>query len=134
MLRESALVAGVVATAFTWPSLASSGWTVKAIWYSGLVLALTSIATAAEQAVALYRVATHPSGLFILRNLLSKDHETIDGQVEPELWQLYVWQIPVSFLGGSVYLFLAGLAVMLWDAGRALDLEWSKGDTKVCMR
>ncbi len=129
---QSALVSGVVATGFSWPNAAVASWTVKAIWYSSLVFALTSITVATQQAIALHRLSSHPKGPVMIRKLLSRDgQDTLGRQVEPQLWQLYIWQIPVSLLNGSVYFFVAGLAVLLWNAGRLVNLNWAKGDTKV---
>jgi hypothetical protein len=130
--RKSALVSGVVASGFAWPGMVESSWTVKAIWYSSLILALTSICAATQQSVALYRLSSHPRGWIMIRRLLSNDPKNGSrGQLEPRLWQLYIWQIPVSLLNGSVYFFLAGLAVLLWNAGRSVNLDWAKGETKV---
>ena len=122
----------MVTSAFTWPSIANAAWSVKALWYTALLLALAAICTATQQSIVLLRLATHPNGSFLLCSLLSKDVEHGRGFPKaPRLLQLYIWQVPISLLNGGVYFFIAGLGVQLWDAARALDLDWSKGDTKV---
>jgi hypothetical protein len=80
----------------------------------------------------LLRLAAHLDGLAQICLLLSKDVEDVRGAAnEPRLLQLYIWQVPISLLNGSVYLFIAGLGVLLWDAAREGDLNWSNSDTKV---
>jgi hypothetical protein len=120
----------VIASAFTWPGISDIAWSVKAIWYTALLLALGAICTATQQGVFLLRLAAHPKGPAQICSLLSKGVE--DGEDnEPRLLQLYIWQVPISPLNGSVYLFIVGLGVLLWDAAQKGDLNWSNSDTKV---
>ena len=103
----------------------------QAIWYSGLLLSLTSIATATQQAVALYRLTILPNGLAKIREMLSEDDRDYLGAFQPRYSQLYIWQVPLLLLNSSVYLFIAGLAVLLWEAAKLQQYRWSAEETKV---
>lgn len=48
-------------------------WSVRAIWYSSLVLVLKSVSLATQQSIALYHLSSHPRGLQMAHNLLSQD-------------------------------------------------------------
>ena len=112
--------------------MVSPSWTVRAIWFSSLVLALTSVSIATQQAVALSRLSSHPNATTMIFRLLDKRSEVqLGAQLEPSLLQLYIWQIPVSLLTGSLYFFITGLAVLLWNKSKVVHLSWSEGDTKV---
>jgi hypothetical protein len=108
----------VIATSFTWPSLAqlsaSDQSTVVAIWYSALLFALTSIATSAQQAVVLTRLGSHPEGLQKIRKFLGR--RTVDGLQKPRNSQLFIWQAPLSLLNMSGVMFVVGLTVLVWKS------------------
>lgn len=126
------MIASVVATGFTWPDLVSSIWAVKAIWFSSLVLAVTSVCSATQQAVAVSRLSTHPDATRMISYLLAKrDQSGTNVQLEPNWFQLYIWQIPVSLLSMSLYLYVIGLVVLLWSRSKSVNLLWMEGDTKV---
>jgi hypothetical protein len=137
-LEQAALVAGVVATGFTWPDVAKSAWTVKGCFYTSLILALGSIHTATQQAVALSRIgggssqATDICKLFVKRLENGQLPDVASQRYQIGAWQLYVWQIPISLLSTSVYVFVAGLAVLVWGEGHSVDLSPKRGETKVC--
>jgi hypothetical protein len=108
----------VIATSFTWPSLAqlsrSDQSTVVAIWYSALLFAVTSIATSAQQAVVLTRLGSHPQGLQKIRKLLGRS--TVDGLQKPRNLQLFIWQAPLALLNMSGVMFVVGLTVLVWKS------------------
>lgn len=119
---QSALFGGVIATSYTWPALAqmsvSVQTTIKAIWYSALMLALASIATSTQQAIFLSRLGSHPEGLRKTREVLGRCSET--GAWKPSRVQLMVWQAPLSLLNSSVVLYVAGLVALVWNYHSAL--------------
>lgn len=121
----------ITASAFSWPIVQSSSWTIQAIWYSSIIVSLTSVSTATQQSVAIYRLASLPEGLQKIRQLLGRDGDATLGIVQPQLWQLYIWQIPHLMLNTSIYLFVAGLLVLLWDAAKAQAYSWATQETKV---
>lgn len=94
------------------------------------MLSLTSISAATQQAVALYRLSSVPGGLPKIRRVLG--NEKINGSVEPRLWQLYIWQIPLLMLNSGIYAFVTGLAVLLWSAAKSVNYVWGENETKVC--
>ncbi|KAF2106267.1 hypothetical protein BDV96DRAFT_694247 [Lophiotrema nucula] len=116
----SALFGGVVASSFSWPYLgrlaSSHQSTVLAVWYSALVLALTSIATSAQQAVALTRLTSHPDGLRKIRELLGRPVDGGNPKWRPSKLQLICWQAPLSLLNTSVIMFTVGLIVLVWKS------------------
>lgn len=73
---QSALLAGVLTSTGSWPSILPSGelspWPIRTTWYCGIVLSLFSILTAADQTVRLHRLSSHRDGLANLRKLLGK--------------------------------------------------------------
>ncbi|KAH7391167.1 hypothetical protein DE146DRAFT_619254, partial [Phaeosphaeria sp. MPI-PUGE-AT-0046c] len=95
-----ALFAGIIAASFTWPVLTQLSHyaqsNIQVIWYSGLVLALASIATSTQLAVALMRLGSHPAGLSSIREVLGT-------RCGNNLWrrsrlQLVIWQGPKTLL------------------------------------
>lgn len=94
-------------------------------------MSLTSIATATQQSLALYRLTILPDGLAKIREMLSDDDPDADGRFRPRYSQLYIWQAPLLLLNSSVYLFIAGLAVLLWNASKLQGYKWQTDETKV---
>ena len=94
-------------------------------------MSLTSIATATQQSLALYCLTILPDGLAKIREMLSADDPDADGRFRPRYSQLYIWQAPLLLLNSSVYLFIAGLAVLLWNASKLQGYEWETDKTKV---
>ncbi|PSN64505.1 hypothetical protein BS50DRAFT_678595 [Corynespora cassiicola Philippines] len=125
----SALFAGVITAAYSWPVLArldiTSQTTVMAIWYSALVFSLASIATSAQQSVALTRLGSHPEGLKKTRELLGNN---LGAGWEPNKLQLFIWQTPLSMLNTSVVMFMIGLVVLVWQS---VSPAWTGNDIKV---
>jgi uncharacterized membrane protein len=51
---------------------------------------------------------------------------------EARVLQMYIWQIPHMLVNGSIYMFVAGLAVLVWNAADRRDGKLAWGDeTKV---
>lgn len=127
-LLQGALFGGVIATSFTWPTVArlsaSDQATVIAIWYSALLFAITSIATSAQQVVVLRRLGSHPEGLEKIRTLLGKN--AANGPPKPRNLQLFIWQAPLSLLNLSGVMFVVGLIVLVWKS-----VSLGGNDTKV---
>jgi len=117
--------------------MTKSSWTVKGCFYTSLVLALGSIHTATQQAVALSRIGSGPDKAKEICRLFVKELEQNQlpdpalKRFEVGAWQLYVWQIPISMLSTSVYVFVAGLTVLVWDGGHYVGLLFAQGETKV---
>ncbi|KAH7090172.1 hypothetical protein FB567DRAFT_284828 [Paraphoma chrysanthemicola] len=114
----AALVAGVVSSAFSWPTIESAPWTAKAVFYSTLLLAISAIATGSQQSIALNRYGRQPDGLKELQDSIKG---TQRGDARPS--QLYVWQLPIMLLNISLALFVVGLVILIW-AKAARSPRW----------
>jgi hypothetical protein len=106
----------IVTSAFTWPVFDSLDPSTSltpaiAIWYCSLVFAVTAITCATQQAVALGRLNCYYDRLDRLRRMLGRLQ---DGEWELKKWQIYIWQTPVMVLNGSIYMFILGLALLIW--------------------
>lgn len=83
--------------------------------YSGLVLSIFAITTASQQIIALQRLDCYERGPQLIRNLLSLNHESKDGQAAKiPLIASYHWQVPVMLQGQSLYLFLLGMLMFAY--------------------
>ena len=111
---QSALVSGVCASAFSWYNITPQPYSVRAVWYSSLLLALVSITIAAQQSGALHRLSSNQDGLAKLRLMLSYKHA---GVLKARYSQVYIWQTPVMLLNISICLFLIGLATVVFRTG-----------------
>jgi hypothetical protein len=87
---------------------------VRSVWYSGLFLALVSIAIAVQQTVALHRLNSNQYGLARLRSMLSYKHA---GVIKARYSQVYIWQTPIMLLNVSILLFLIGLTIVVFRTG-----------------
>jgi hypothetical protein len=120
----------VISTSFTWPMLVVEGRTggsiILGIWYPALLLALGAIATASQQAVMLTRLRNYNDGPQRLRKMLGKLE---GGSWRPRKLQLFVWQSPAMLQNASIYMFVAGLVVLIWKASMN---PWSNDQLKVC--
>ena len=95
------------------------------------------IHTSTQQAVALSRIGFGPNKAGEVCRLFVKELDQ-NNLPDPALksfevgpWQLWVWQIPISMLSTSVYVFVAGLTVLVWDGGHHAGLSFVQGETKV---
>lgn len=105
----------------------------RTCWFSGIVLALASVLTAADQTIRLHRMAAHRDGLALIRQTL-RTRDRLEGKFRPRPTQVYAWQLGVLFLAGSVACMMAGLVVLVWtavvdDAGRGKGFS---DNAKVC--
>ncbi|KAE9366260.1 hypothetical protein N431DRAFT_472808 [Stipitochalara longipes BDJ] len=125
----SALVASVIASAFSWFPISSSPWTVRAVWYSSLTLAMSSISVSTQQTVTLHRIGSHSEALQKIRSMLGE--QLRGAPVKPRPSQLYVWQIPVMLLTVSILLFLIGLAILIFHAAFAHSSTVWTDDKKI---
>lgn len=114
-----------MSAAFSWPTINDAPWTVKAVLYSTLIIALCSVASGAQQTITLNRYGKHPDGLRALQKLL----ESARKPGKARLLQLYVWQLPVMLLNISIALLVIGIIILMW-ARAANSPSWDD-DMKV---
>ncbi|KIV79109.1 hypothetical protein PV11_06694 [Exophiala sideris] len=107
-----ALISGVYASAFSWYNIPPQPWTLKSSWYSGLLFALVSICIATQQSVALHRLASNEDGLLRLCTVLSYKQA---GRLQPRYLQIFIWQASVMLLNISIFLFLLGLVILVYQ-------------------
>ncbi|KAF1936236.1 hypothetical protein EJ02DRAFT_459688, partial [Clathrospora elynae] len=126
----AALLAGVLTSTGSWPSILPNGeqspWTVRTSWYCGIILALFSILTAADQTVRLHRLSSHRDGLDKIRTILSKtngerSYSSKTGRRTPSLLQICTWQMPVMFLTSATICMIVGMFLHVWSATTHLD-------------
>lgn len=126
----AALLAGVLTSTGSWPNITSNEkqnpWAVRASWYSGIILSLFSILTAADQTVRLHRISSHRDALKQLRNLLAKTdgkrQKSQSGRIRPNTAQIYTWQLPVMFLTTATIAMVVGMFLHVWSAAKNLDI------------
>lgn len=117
---KGALLAGCLTSTGDWPNVLGNGqqqpWTTKTFWYAGIVCALFSVLTAAQQSMRLHRLCAHRDGLQRIRNCMMHPEVDKHGLYRPRRWRVYTWQISPILLALSVLCMIAGMAVMIWVA------------------
>ncbi|ETS76509.1 hypothetical protein PFICI_11896 [Pestalotiopsis fici W106-1] len=117
-----ALLAGVLTSTGSWPSVLSNGktqpWTIRALWFSGTLFALFAVLIAAKQSLSLHRLSGHRDGLLYIRSCMS-GQVTRDGRVEPRRAQVYAWQMSILMLTAAVFCMICGITVLVWTSA-----EW----------
>jgi hypothetical protein len=115
---QGALVAAIVSSVFSWPTIADCPWTAKALFYATLVLSLFAVTTGFQQSVTLMRYSKHPEGLALLQKQFQTASKTAAGRVH-----LFVWQIPIMLVNISIGMFLLGVLILVWDIAAQ---KWGK--------
>ncbi|KAL6710334.1 hypothetical protein ACN47E_009280 [Coniothyrium glycines] len=139
----SALLAGVLTSTGSWPSILPNGeespWSVRTSWYCGIILSLFSILAAADQTVRLHRLSSHRDGLENIRRVLAKTngerkHSTKTGRRRPSLMQIMTWQMPVMYLTSATICMIVGMFLHVWSATTHLKspMLW-EDNTKVAI-
>lgn len=105
----------------SWPEISSKPWFIRAIWYCGIIFALFSVLTAAQQSLRLHRLSAHRDGLHYIRLCLVRDRKRLDsedGQMRlvPRRFQVWSWQSSMMFLLLAVGCLLTGMLVLVWSA------------------
>ncbi|CEI67905.1 unnamed protein product [Fusarium venenatum] len=83
-----ALLAGVVAAAFSWQDLKDLSWPTKGLWYGSLIIDLTSICLATQQSLTLHRLSCYTNKCERVREMLSKSSSYQAHPSEAEVTQL----------------------------------------------
>ncbi|KAM7192598.1 hypothetical protein V8F20_008807 [Naviculisporaceae sp. PSN 640] len=142
ILITSALIASVVASSFTWPEFEPSTdplgivlTIVKALWYGSLLFSIVAIASAAQLAIALSRIAAYSTDLEFTRRMLAsvdpKDPAMPTTRVSfPKLW---MWQIPAMLLNWSINLYVLGVVILVYQAACNLVVQHVRGEAAVVL-
>ncbi|KAG5661755.1 hypothetical protein KAF25_003994 [Fusarium avenaceum] len=112
-----ALLASCLSSTSSWPDVLPNGrnkpWTVRTLWFSGLVFALFSVVVAGIQSMRLHRLSAHPDGLKMIRSSLGRKR-LYDSKSLPSLLQVYAWEFSLAFLVLSVSCMVLGLTILIW--------------------
>jgi hypothetical protein len=116
---QSPLTAVCLVSTGSWPEITAKPWFIRAIWYCGIVFALFSVLTAAQQSLRLHRLSAHRDGLHYIRLCLVRDRKRLDseeGQLKlvPRPFQVWSWQSSMMFLIMAVSCLLVGMLVLVW--------------------
>jgi hypothetical protein len=89
---------------------------INAVWYSALLLSVVSILSASQLSIALSRIATYRTDLIYTRRMLAKEqpHSMTTSGLQLSRSKLFLWQIPVMLLNGSIYLYVIGLTILVY--------------------
>ncbi|KAF1958120.1 hypothetical protein CC80DRAFT_25189 [Byssothecium circinans] len=117
----SPLTAVCLVSTGSWPEISSKPWYIRAIWYSGIVFALFSVLTAAQQSLRLHRLSAHRDGLHYIRLCLVRDRKRLDSEegelkLVPRRFQIWSWQSAMMFLLLAVACLLVGMLVLVWSS------------------
>ncbi|KAF2686088.1 hypothetical protein K458DRAFT_441723 [Lentithecium fluviatile CBS 122367] len=117
----SPLTAVCLVSTGSWPEISAKPWYIRAIWYCGIIFALFSVLTAAQQSLRLHRLSAHREGLHYIRLCLVRDRKRLDseeGQLKlvPRPFQVWSWQSSMMFLIMAVCCLLFGMLVLVWSS------------------
>lgn len=110
LTKQGALIAAIVASVFSWPTIISSPWTAKACFYTTLYLSLFAVTCGFQQNITLVRYGKDAEGVAMLQKLLRSTNGKSAGRLH-----LFVWQIPIMLVNFSIMSFLMGLSILIWD-------------------
>ena len=115
-MLKGALLASCLSSTSAWPDVLNNGrdkpWSVRALWFSGLVFALFAVMIAGLQSMRLHRLSSHRDGLRKIRAGFARRRGP--NGYAPERFQLYAWEASQAFLVLSVLLMVIGIAVLVW--------------------
>jgi hypothetical protein len=121
----SPLTAVCLVSTGSWPDVIpqdnTKSWFIRAIWFSGIVFALFSVLTAAQQSFRLHRLSAHRDGLHYIRLCLVRDRKRVESEdwqmkLVPRSFQVWSWQSAMMFLVLAVTCLLVGMLVLVWSA------------------
>ncbi|VTT77124.1 unnamed protein product [Fusarium fujikuroi] len=133
-----ALLASCLSTTGSWPDVLPNGrnkpWSVRTMWFSGLVFALFSVVIAGVQSMRLHRLSAHPGGLSLIRNSLGRKRQS-DSKSRPSWLQVYAWEFSLAFLVLAIFCMIIGLTILIWagtEFGPSKSREdgWWDGNSK----
>ena len=127
LLLQGAIMFASMISGLSWNNVSTSHWSGAALWYAGIILALTSIVLGAQQTMIMPEVVdTNTAQAFRRRLIVDENAKT----AMPRRSMLFVWQAPLMCLSYSIVCFLTGLtSVVVSPLGR--DPTWNDG-AKVC--
>lgn len=126
----AALIAGVISSSFSWYNIDNTTWVTRSVWYSGLVLAIASVASSAIHTAAFLRMKCSNNVEERFQKALGKKRGMHE-RWQPHRLAPYVLGGPTLYLKLAVLMFLIGLFYELWRAADAANLSWGSEDLKI---
>ncbi|KAL8813123.1 MAG: hypothetical protein Q9223_007123 [Gallowayella weberi] len=130
-LDQAALIAGVISSGFSWYNIEGTAWVTRAMWFSGLVLSIASVASSAIHTAAFLRIKCDRDILKRFRRALGRDRKSDEKPWKPHVLTPYVLGGPTLYLKLAVLSFIIGLFYEIWRAAVAADLSWHSDNLKV---
>jgi hypothetical protein len=130
---QSFFMTGIVAASLSWFDRAVMSWSTLACLYCSIFAGLTSVTTAAQQAIAFKHMLDAHGYDHRLRESLGTSilDRSQNIKWEPNYWYIYLLQIPAMMLKMSYILFLLGFELEVWGAAVREGLNFSARETKV---
>ncbi|OJJ08344.1 hypothetical protein ASPVEDRAFT_156008 [Aspergillus versicolor CBS 583.65] len=117
-----AIMTAAVVGSFTWDALSTIAiipmTMIRIAWYNSLVLAVTAVTLGMQQSVFLIRVGSTSDSDAIITNMLSSPSPGGSGLRIPRWSQMFIWQAAVGLLEWSIYFWMGGYLVFIWDLTR----------------
>jgi hypothetical protein len=132
MVVQSALLAGVVAAAYSWPSFEDSPWPAKTLFGASFILSLMSARKAMQLNYILRRLAIDRSGTGTgdkIRNQLAERNSK--GEWIPSRGRQMIWNGATLFLNIAIVTMVLGYGWMIVGTAVQVSWDWGKDDTKV---
>jgi hypothetical protein len=104
------------------------------------VFAMTAICTAMQQSIVLQRLSAgdpkRASMQIMMMMMIHREKQAEEGphsvrNRRPSYLLIYVWQVPFMLLNFSMFTFLVGLVLMVWDVAISHSLSWQSRETEV---
>ncbi|KAL8990917.1 MAG: hypothetical protein Q9169_007998, partial [Polycauliona sp. 2 TL-2023] len=128
----AALIAGVISSGFDWYNIDDTAWVTRAMWFSGLVLAVASVASSATHTAAFLRIKCSRDVTKSFKMALG-NYETEDKHWHPHALMPYVLGGPTLHLKLGVLTFIVGLFWELWRAAVAAGKVWRSDELKIAI-
>lgn len=130
---KGAVMSAAVVGSFSWPVLSKMSpvplTMIRIAWYNSLILGIAAVAVGMQQSVFLVRVGCVSNSDMLIRELLTYASRT--GQRAPYWDQLVIWQAAVALLEWSIYFWIGGYVVFIWDLTQVLRDGQEKVDQVV---
>ncbi|KAL8842352.1 MAG: hypothetical protein Q9176_002741 [Flavoplaca citrina] len=126
----AALIAGVISSGFDWYNIDDTAWVTRAMWFSGLILAVASVASSAIQTANFLRIKCSRDFTTSFIEALG-NYDTKGGHWHPHALTPYVLGGPTLHLKLAVLAFLVGLFYEIWRAAVAAKLAWKSDELRI---
>lgn len=102
---------------------------IRIAWFNSLILAVAGVAVGMHQSVFLVRVGSVSNSDMLIRGLLI--FECLADRRIPYWDQDIIWQTAVGLLECSIYFWLGGYVVFIWDLTKLLQEQQQRSDRVV---